>query len=134
MKTAFKKTIGLLCGAALLAFLTGCASYNNNQNVADIVRHFQERGVKVDSVAPMPAEILRAESAVAIEVSGRQFGVYKFDIKVKKQKEKLDKIEENGSVYIMGVRFPALVNGSFMMMDYDQNPEKEKIVAAFKSF
>ena len=59
---------------------------------------------------------------------------YKYDATKKKMKKKLDYIKKNECVYIVGNRFPARVNGSFVMVDYEINPQKDKLIRVFDEF
>ena len=78
--------------------------------------------------------LAQAESGFCFKINGRQIGVYKYNTERKKQKWRYQLIKDSGVLYINGVKFHAMINGSFVMIDYDTHPDKEKIMKAFKSF
>jgi hypothetical protein len=43
-------------------------------------------------------------------------------------------ISANGYVYVIGLKYPVKVNGSFVLMDFEKNPSRDAIVKAFESF
>ncbi len=128
---------GLLFLAPLLMLcLSSCAEKvdNSDKDLFDLVNHFKKSGIKIEGAAPLMADTIHAQEAVTITVAKREIGLYKFDSTFKKQRSRVEKIDENGFVYIIGLKVPARVNGSFVMIDADTNPEKDKLIKAFDSF
>jgi hypothetical protein len=107
---------------------------NNAKTLDDLVLHFQKSGLKIETVQPLMPEPVKSESAMAVQIAGKQVGLYKFNTRWKKSQERLARIRQAGELYIVGIRFEAKVNGSFVMIDHEKNPEKEKIVASFERF
>jgi len=124
----------MLISFCVLFFAAGCDRENNHLTIDDLIKHFEKSGLKIESVSPLRADTIKAENAAAIRISGREIGVYKYDVNIAKEKVKIEKIQENGHVYIIGLKYPVIVNGSFILMDYERNPSKDKIVEAFESF
>jgi hypothetical protein len=55
----------------------------------------------------------------------------------KKQKEKLEHADERGFIGVMGRKYGEgdfARNGSFVMIDFKENPESKRILKAFESF
>lgn len=100
----------------------------------DLYRHFQKNGIVIQTRQPLVSDAVAAEKGVALKIAGRQIGIYKYNIKSKKQIKKLKKINEQGLVYIIGKKFPVVVNGSFVMIDWKKNKKAEEIKDAFVSF
>lgn len=80
------------------------------------------------------ADVPHADTGCAFTINDKQIGIYKFNPKHKKQKEKLERISEEGVLYLCAIKYPAIVNGPFVMVDHNVNPDEKKIVEAFKSF
>ena len=107
---------------------------NNYLTIYDLERHFTSSGIKIESIQPIIPRVCRADRALSLKIAGQDIGIYKYDINKKVQFEKLDNITKNGYIYIMAIKYPVMVNGTFMMIGYHKNPDKVKIVEAFKSF
>ena len=71
---------------------------------------------------------------MAMTVGGRELGVYKYDTGLEVQKKRISRIEDDGFIYIVGLKYPVLVNGSFVMIGAHSHPQKTEIVKAFNSF
>ena len=77
---------------------------------------------------------VKAMDGVSMQLEGRDVVFYKYDTKLAKQRKKLEQIEKSGQLYINGIQFQALVNGSFVMIAHDTNLKKKELIQAFKSF
>jgi len=125
---------------SLFVSLSGCTSIgddaerNYHLNYGDIVEHFKKCGIEITSINPLRADVPKAESGFAFTIKDRQIGIYKFNPKINKQKKKLELIQKDGFLYLCAIKYPAIINGAFVMVDYNNHPEEEKIVEAFKSF
>ncbi|UDQ96610.1 hypothetical protein AAEX28_05995 [Lentisphaerota bacterium WC36G] len=121
-----------------VCFFTSCTSFseaeNNNSTMIDILDHFKESGIKIEGVRPLMRKTVGAQIAMALVIAGSDVGIYKFDSKLKLQRERLEFAKKNGYIFIVGRKFEAFVNGSFVMISANSNKEKKKIIAAFKSF
>lgn len=143
MKKRFASSLNAsltILSLSLPLFISGCSSINEeaekkySYSYKDIVEHFKKCGIEVTSINPIRADVPHAESGFAFTINDKQIGIYKFNPKVKKEKERLDKIREQGFVYLCAIKYPAIVNGPFVMVDHNINPDEKKIVEAFKSF
>ncbi len=78
----------------------------------------------------------RAKEAGAVLVgpNGKEIGIYIYDTKIKKQRDKLNYVKEHGYIYFNGQKIEACTNGNFMMIGHGKNPNKEKLVEVFESF
>jgi hypothetical protein len=129
--------LAVIALTALLS-LPSCASQDNNdRSLGDMIAHFDERGLKATEIGPLDPTPAGAEAGVYLKISGREIGVYKFNLMRKKQKAKLDHAKERGFIGVLGRKFAEddfAINGSFVMIDFKANPEREKILDAFNSF
>ncbi len=136
MTKLFMKT---LCPALLILIavilISGCfRKDNNNRTIAELVEHFNKSGLTIESATPTLPEMILAQDGIFVRISGKDVQLFKYDTRIKKQQEKLDKIYSNGKITILSVDFPAKTNGSFIMLNYKGNPDEDKIVEAFESF
>lgn len=127
----------VLLQLVLLFIFSGCRISevdNNHLKIGDLANHFYRCGIKIEDIGRLREDVVRAQGGATFKIKGRNIGVYKYDLTKKKEKAKLEKIKEEGFVYLCGLKYPALVKGSFVIIDYNQNPEKKKIIEAFESF
>ena len=124
-------------GLALAIVLSSCVSgtvSNNYLHIEDLNEHFVDQGIKVEQVQPLEPRLIKATRAFAITIKGKEIGIYKYDISIKLQRKKVERIKETGVVYVLAIKFPAVVKGSFVLIGVERHPEKDKIMAALESF
>lgn len=130
----FKNTVKISVLTAAVLFMCGCYSFNNNhRTLADVVDHFRYSDLHVEVVQPL-FPYFNSENAVSMKISGKEIGVYKYNINVPKQRIRLERISDDGFVYVEGMKYPVLINGTFMLLGYEVNPDRDKIIAVFNSF
>ena len=78
--------------------------------------------------------MLYADSGMEMGISGKRVAAYHFNTDLDTQKKRIEKIKKNKYVYIMGLKFPAMVHGSYVLVNVNSNPQKHKIIAGFKRF
>ena len=131
------------CGHAALAmsallftvlFAAGCDKNNNHLNLKNVTDHFVACGLKVEQVQPIEPGVLKATSAMAMTIGGKDIGIYKYDVSLDVQKKRIARISDEGFIYIVGLKYPVMVNGSFVMVGAHSHPQKTEIVKAFNSF
>lgn len=107
---------------------------NNDKKLIDLVDHFAESDMKIDSIQQMESEFFHAEEALALKISKRDVGIYRFDLNYHNAKRKVESVKKTGKFYIQAKPFDAMMNGSFMIIDYKRHPRKDDIIKAFNSF
>ncbi len=125
----------LLLAAILATTLCACVTDNNDRTINELANHMMlQTGAKWD--CPWNPSPPGAESGFALRINDRQVVFLKYNTRRKKMQKKLDYVDENDSLYIMTIKFPAMRNGSFVMVDYEAFPPdvKEKLIKAFRSF
>ena len=131
MKKVFQTAVLSL----IVMLLSGCAiSRNNDRSFWEMIQHFEKSGVHVESVNPLDTRQIKAARAFAFTIGERQVGVYKYDSKNEKHKERLLRVDRTGFFYVVGIRFKAIRNGSYILIDFEKHPRKNDIVNAFKTF
>ncbi len=121
--------------AAAVILFSGCRSTveNNHRTAQELCRYMMQRtGGTFDGT--MAVEPIHADEGFALKVANRQVAFYKFNTKYKKARAKIEYVDKNGFIYIYGFKFPAVSRGSFIMVDYEENPLKDKLLEAFNSF
>ena len=129
------KTFRILFAAALVILFSGCRTTveNNDRTAVELCRYMmQQTGGTYDGA--MAVEPIHADEGFALKVANRQVAFYKFNTKYKKARAKIEYVDKNGFIYIYGFKFPAISRGSFIMVDYEDNPLKEKLLEAFNNF
>ena len=135
MKSILKTVCPLLLTLAAAILISGCLrNENNGRTIAELVEHMNSKGLTIESVTPTLPDMILAQDGIFVRVGGKDVQLFKYDTRIKKQKEKLDKIYSNGKITILGVDFPSATNGSFVMLNYKGNPEEAKLLEAFESF
>ena len=129
------RSLCILFAAASVVFFSGCRSTveNNNRTALELCRYMmQQTGGTFDGM--MAVEPIHASDGFALKVANRQVAFYKFDIKYKKPRSKIEYVDKNHFIYIYGFKFPAISRGSFIMVDYEDNPLKDQLLEAFNKF
>ena len=128
------RTLCILFAAAVV-LCSGCRSTveNNNRTALELCRYMmQQTGGTYDG--PMAVEPIHADEGFALKVANRQVAFYKLNTKYKKARAKIEYVDKNGFIYIYGFKFSAISRGSFIMVDYETNPLKDKLLEAFNNF
>ena len=129
------KTFRILFAAALVILFSGCRTTveNNDRTAVELCRYMmQQTGGTYDGA--MAVEPIHADEGFALKVANRQVAFYKFNTKYKKARAKIEYVDKNGFIYIYGFKCPAISRGSFIMVDYEDNPLKDKLLEAFNNF
>ena len=141
----------LLPALAALFILVGCQSsdpnkpvkidkfdytsvVNNHLTLMDFAYHLKNSGLNVVQIQPVRADVLRAADAAAIMIDNDEIGVYYYNTDVEQQRKLLEKINDDGFVYILAFRFPVFMSGSLVITGAEKHPKKKEIVKALRSF
>ena len=132
----------LLAALVLLLFAAGCASRNNYRECSDFFSFLVKNNVAVSKSQPLAPEPFRASSGMAFEVDGMDKGqktkvdvaIYKFNTDVETTKKRLEEIKKSGCVYLLGVKLPTQIHGSFILVGYECCLQKKQILKAFEEF
>ena len=129
------RTLCILFAAAAIVLCSSCRSTvdNSARTARELCLYMmQQTGGTFDG--EMAVEPIRASEGFALKVANRQVAFYKFNTKWKKARAKIEYVDKNHFIYIYGFKFSAISNGSFIMVDYEDNPLKDKLLEAFKNF
>ena len=106
---------------------------NSNRTAQELcVYMMRATGGKFDGM--MAVEPIHADEGFALKLANRQVAFYKFNLKYKKARAKIEYVDKIHFIYIYGVKLPAVSHGSFIMVDYEDNPLRDKLLEAFKNF
>lgn len=130
---SMKSSLWLLPGIILFA-VTGCAVNNNSLQPKDLAACLAANGVKIEYISPLEPAMVYADAGMEMGISGKRVAAYHFNTDLEVQRKRLARIKKNKYVYIMGLKFPAIVYGSYILVNVNPNPQKHKIIAAFKKF
>ena len=129
------RSLCILFAAAAVILFSGCRTTveNNNRTAVELCRYMmQQTGGTYDG--QMAVEPIHADEGFALKIANRQVAFYKFNTKYKKARAKIEYVDKNGFIYIYGFKYSAVSHGSFIMVDYETNPLKDRLLEAFKSF
>ena len=130
----FKNQFVILLAITLSTIFVGCASSNNALHERDLADCLSANGVKIEYIRPLEGGVIFADSGMELGISSKKVAAYHFNTDLKAQRKRIERIKKNKFVYIMGLKFPAMVKGSFVLVNVNSNPQKHKIIAAFKKF
>ncbi len=120
---------------AALLLAAGCVSTGNNgRTLIDIIKHFDNSGLRAEQIQPSLFEAIRAQDGCLLKINGMDIEIYKFDTSKEDIRLKLKEIKEKGYMNILFLKVPAMVNGSFVMIKYKDHPDCAKLVKAFSDF
>lgn len=155
-----KKLFRLFSVSAALLFAAGCASSekrhtsaqylpaserpsafaqffsghdNNAVPIEELIRHIllKTGATPLCDMEPGP---VHADKGFSVMLAGRQVAFYKYNTKYKRMRNKLEYVEQNKCIYIVGRKYSAVANGSFIMVDHDTNPKKDLLLKVFMEF
>ncbi len=129
------RTLCILFAAAAVILCSACNTpvENNDRTAQELCLYMMRAtGGKFDGM--MAVEPIHADEGFALKLANRQVAFYKFNTKYKKARANIDDVDKNKFIYIYGNKFPAVSHGSFIMVDYEDNPLCDKLLEAFKSF
>ena len=130
-----KSRIAVLCGAIAIFMIAGCATiHNNSLKPRDLATCLSAHGVKIEYIRPLEPAMLYADAAIEFGISGKRVAAYHFNTDLEAQRKRIENIRKNKFVFLMGLKFPAIVHGSYVLVNANPNPQKHKIIAAFKKF
>lgn len=129
------KFLYTLFAAAAVVLCSACTTpVENNDRTAQELCLYMMRATGGTFDCMMAAEPIRADEGFALKLANRQVAFYKFNTKYKKARAKIEYVDKNHFIYIYGVKLPAVSHGSFIMVDYEDNPLRDKLLEAFKKF
>lgn len=133
-----KKTLSfLLLALTITVFvlaLIACTKGNNNKSISDLVAHLKASGVPVGQQSTKQYAFIGAVDGCGLEIGGQEVEIYKFDTNDSSQRKILDKVKKEGTFTVMGFTVPAKVNGSFLILNYQDNPNIDALLKAFSKF
>ncbi|MBR2435332.1 MAG: hypothetical protein IKB22_07655 [Lentisphaeria bacterium] len=106
---------------------------NNQVPIEELIRYIivKTGATPLCDMEPGP---VHAERGFSVMLAGRQVAFYKYNLDRKKMRKKHEYIKDNGFVYIVGRKYTAEVNGSFVMIDHDKNAQKDLLLKVFREF
>jgi len=132
MKSVLRKM--LLCSATVLflALLPSCQSKldSSNLNLGDVINHFKLNGIEIAQLQPLDPTLVGATEGLAVMIGKQEIGAYKFNLLDTKQRKTIDRVQRDEYIYVMAMKYPATVKGTFMFIGVVNHPEKKKIVDA----
>ncbi|MBR2425804.1 MAG: hypothetical protein IKB16_03590 [Lentisphaeria bacterium] len=117
--------------SAFVQFFSG--HDNNAVPIEELIRYILLK-TGAQPLCDMEPGPVHAEKGFSVMLAGRQVAFYKYNTKYKKMRNKLEYVNKNKCLYIVGRKYTAVANGSFVMIDYDTNPRKDQLLKVFMEF
>ena len=134
-RSKFLHLLALAAGCVFLLLTVSCASTkdNSDRSLQELASYMIAKvGGTVDGkVFVVP---VKAVDGISLRVEGREVFLYQYDLKLKKQRHKLEQIRKSKQLYINGIPFKAAVNGCFVMIEHETNIKKKELLTAFENF
>lgn len=111
-----------------------CTKDNNNKSLNNLVVYLQAAGLPVGQQNTKQFAFIGAVDGCGLEIGGHEVEIYKFDTKNSSQEQILEKVKKEGTFTVMGFTVPAKVTGSFLILNYQENPHKDALLKAFIKF
>lgn len=142
MKNVLSGIVAAFCAAVIGVFAVGCATSgvdksNNHRTIEELCEHFRANGIPITQVQALRPDLFHAYQAWAFQIDGKEdqeIGVYKFDLNNNRMAEQLAGYRRKGYAMTMGLKYPVLIHGSFMLLAVEKNPYRRQIEEAFYNF
>jgi hypothetical protein len=139
---SFKRDTGALVIPLLTLIIVlifnGCASVpdemRDDRTIPQLIEHLKKSGLKINKTKNVRYQALLASDGKVMVVEGANVEFYLYDMKEDYQRKKLEKIKKHGYIMVLGYKIPAITNGKFIMLTYSENPNKIKVIRAFRDF
>lgn len=106
---------------------------NSKKSVDDLINHF-EKNFTVSDKDTVFYQMLGAVDGCRIDLNGETVSIYKFDSKDSGGKTILANAKKTSTLSFMGMQMPVMVNGSFVIAEYESFPDKNKLKSVFSKF
>jgi len=123
---------------SLFFLFSGCRSMPEDlldtRTIPQLIEHLKESGLKIEKVQHVRYQAVLASDGRVMVVDGCNVEFYAYDMNEEYQRDKLRKVRKHGYIVVLGYKIPAITNGRFIMMTYSENPNKIKVIRAFRNF
>jgi hypothetical protein len=101
-----------------------------------LVSYFQDNGLIIGEKYEKAYSMVGAKGGFALEVEGSKIELYQFDLEnaTDEAKQMLDSAKTNGKTSFFGTELNAISNNDLLLINYDDNSQKDKIIELFKKF
>ena len=128
----------VIIATIFLLFVNSCNTTStekpDTRTIPDLVKHLKDSGLKINKTMKVRYEAVLASDGIVMVVNDAKVEFYIYEPSISYQKKKLDYAKKNKSVQVLGITIPCVVNGKFVMFTYTDNPNKMKVIKAFKAF
>ncbi|MDD4923968.1 MAG: hypothetical protein PHF74_03935 [Dehalococcoidales bacterium] len=107
---------------------------NNIKSIDDLIIFFISRGLSVEGKNEKNYQLIGAADGCGLIISGEAIEIYRYDLDDPGQNTIITNAKNSNTISFWGLTFPCYVNGSFLLVNYYDNLNKDAIIAAFTSF
>jgi len=139
IKLKNSSTLTFLALAVMVLFIfNSCTSIpeemRDNRTIPQLIEHLKKSGLKINKTQNVRYQALLASDGKVMVVEGANVEFYEYNMNEDYQRDKLRKIRKHGYIMVLGYKIPAITNGKFIMLTYSENPNKVKVIRAFRNF
>ena len=106
---------------------------NSHKSIDDLLEYFSNY-FSVSDKEWMWFQIIGAIDGCRVNINDSSIEIYKFDINDPGQKIIIENALNTNTMSVMGMTFPALANGSFLIVNYTSHPDRNNLMEIFKNF
>jgi hypothetical protein len=103
--------------------------------LADIVENFKTNGVTIGEKSDKMFALIGAKDGYSIQLNGEKVELYEYDPDSKAKLTKTNlKTAKDGYIDMVGTKINVTLNGNIVLANYDDHPDKDKLVELFKNY
>jgi hypothetical protein len=106
---------------------------NSSKSIDNLLEYFSKEFSVSDKIE-MWFQMIGAIDGCVATLNGSSIEIYKFDNNDLGQKTILENAQKTHTLSVLGMTMPVLINGTFIIVNYADHPEKKKLIEAFEKF
>jgi hypothetical protein len=106
---------------------------NSSQSINDLLVYFSS-DFTVSQWYNIPYHTLNAVHGCLVFLNGHRIELYKYNLMDPEQNSIVENAKKTGTIEYSGITIPAFVNGSFILLSYEDHPERKKVIDMFYNF
>ena len=106
---------------------------NSHKSIDDLLDYFSGF-FSVSNKEGMWFQMIGAIDGCRVNINDSSIEIYKFDINDPGQRTIIENALSTHTISIMGMTFPVLASGSFIITNYSLHPEMNRIMEIFREF
>ncbi len=107
----------------------------NKDVLYSVVEYFKTKGITIGDKSDKIFALIGAKGGYSIQLNGEEVELYEYDPDSKAELTIASlKTAKDGYIDMVGTKINVTLNGNIVLANYDNHPDKDKIVELFKNF